>query len=263
MKRALALATVFVSLLVPATRADEADDLLARRLSAIVRDPRLTVPQRVEAARILGKMGLRAGAAVPDLAAQLNRLRGPELEPLQEAVIDTLGQIGSPSKDALPSLARAKGRSIDIDVAIHRANESILAASDSQDIVALIKQLQSRDSSIRLRAVKALGNLGPAARYAVTDLTSTLNDPDPDVRRAAISALNAVQPDAPPSEQLVRAIALDLRAPDAGARLLALRSLMRFGRRAAIVVADVEPLLTDADPDVRKAAADLIARIAP
>lgn len=261
MKRLLALSAVLLA--APSARADEADDLLARQLAAIVRDPRLTSAQRVEAARTLGRLGILAGAAVPELTQQLDRLRGMEHERLQESVIDALGRIGSPARPALPAVARTAGRSIDIDLAIKRAKEQILASSDSQDVAALTKQLQSRDPSVRLRAVRALRDLGPAAKFALPDLQAALNDADADVRRAAVNAVQSVTPDAPPVELLVRSIALDLTSPDAGIRLLAVRTLGRFGRRAGVVAESVQPLLADPDPDVRAAAAAAIGRITP
>lgn len=263
MKRLLVLPAVL--LLAPAAaRADEQDDLLARQLAAVVRDPRLRQAQRIEAARTLGRIGYQAGAAVPDLMQQLAILRGPEHELLQEAVIDALGRIGSPARQALPAMARAAGRSVDIDLSIKRAKEQILAASDSQDVGALTKQLQSRDASVRLRAVRALRDLGAAARFALPDLQAALNDPDPEVRRAAVNAVQSVQPaDAPPSELVVRSIALDLTSPDAGIRLLAIRTLGRYGRRAGIVAESVQGLLADPDPDVRRAAAEALTRITP
>ncbi|MDB5307481.1 MAG: repeat protein [Gemmataceae bacterium] len=257
------LAAAAVVAVQPVVLADEADDLLARQLAAVVRDPRLRTVQRVEAARLLGNLGMRAGAAVPDLVAQLGRLRGAELEPLQEMIVDSLGRIGSPARPALPAMARAAGRSLDIDLAIRRSTDTILASSDSQDVGALTKQLQSTDSSVRLRAVKALGNLGPAARFAYPDLLAAVNDRDADVRRSAVAALRLVQPESPPSEQVVRAIALDLKDLDPGVRLLAIRALAQLGRRAALVAQELEPLLTDPDPDVRRAAADALSRIAP
>jgi HEAT repeat protein len=263
MRRILAAAVLAVVLAPGVVRAEEADDLLAKQLAAVVRDPRLFLPQRVEAAKMLGKLGQRAGAAVPDLTAQLSGLRGAELEPLQEAVVDALGRIGSPARESLPAVARAAGRSVDLDVAIKRATGTILASTDSQDVGALVKQLSSGDASFRLRAVKALGDLGPAARFAIPDLITALRDPDPDVRRGSVAALQLIAPDAKPSESLVRAIALDLTSPDANTRLLAIRSLARIGRPAAIVAGDLQPLITDPDPDVRRAATDALGRIAP
>lgn len=257
------IVTVGMLTAVPVARADEADDRLARQLAAVVRDPRLRLAQRVEAARTLGKLGALAGAAVPDLTAQLDRLRGAEHERLQETIVDTLGRIGSAARPALPAVARTSGRTVDIDLAIKRATDTILAATDSQNVTALIQQVQSREPAVRLRGIRALRDLGPAARYALPDLQTALNDADAEVRRAAIGAVQAVQPEAPPSEQIVRSIALDLRDPLPDVRLLAVRSLSRYGRRAAVAAESLQPLLSDPDPDVRKAAADALARISP
>lgn len=244
-----------------AARADEADDALAKKLGGIVRDPRQTVWARVEAANTLGKLGPVAGAAVGDLVAVLERLRGAEQEPLQEAVVEALGQIGGSAKTALPAFARAAGRSVDIDQALKRARESILTASDAQDVELLVRQLSSRDASTRLRATKALSDLGPAARAALPALAAVLGDPDGDVRRGAIAALRLVQPNARPTEVLVRAIAVDLKNPDANFRLLAVRALGRIGAPAAVVAADLDALRTDPDPDVRRAAGDALSRV--
>jgi HEAT repeat protein len=242
-------------------RADDTDDRLARQLSGVVRDPRQAVGARVEAARMIGKIGPRASAAVPDLVLVLDRLRGAELEPVQEAVIDALGLIGAPSRNALPSMAKAAPRSTDIDQAVKRATGLILAASDSQDIDALVRQLSDRDSSLRLRAVKALGNIGPAARVAAPNILTALEDSDADVRRAAVVALRLMLPNERPSVAVVRAIAADLNDPDPGVRAATARALGRLGRVAVSAVPLIEPLLSDPDSDVRRAAAEALGRI--
>ena len=197
---------------------------MAKELVGVVRDPRLTVRQRVEAARTLGKLGPKASAVVPDLIAQLKRLQGAELEELQEAVIDTLGGIGATAKTALPTLTTTTGRSLDIDQAVKRTTDTILAADDTRDVKVLVQQLASRDVGVRFRAVKALGVLKGDAADAIPALTVTLTDPDGDVRRAAITAVRLIQPDAKPSKELVLALAADLRDPDDGVRLLAVRA---------------------------------------
>jgi HEAT repeat protein len=245
----------------PAARADETDDVLAKRMSSLVRDFRQPLASRVEAARVLAKLGPRAAAAVPDLVAVLSRLRGTEQEPLQEAIVEALGQIGSAAKTALPALAKATARTIDIDLAIKASTEQILNASDAQNIDVLTFQLLSRDPSLRLRAAKALGDLGPAARAAVPALVAALADTDGDARRGAIAALRLIQPGAPPPEALVRAIALDLRDPDANFRLLAARALGRIGPPAVIALPDLEARRADPDPDVRRAVGEAYARI--
>lgn len=242
-------------------RADEATDHLARELVRLTNDPRLSVRERVEATRTLGKLGPKAAVVVPDLIAQLKRLRGTELELLQEAVIDTLGAIGSAAKTALPTLATNVDRSIDLDLAVKRATEQILQASDSRDVSALVQQLSSRDASQRLRAAKALAELKADAVTAVPALTVALSDPDADVRRAVVSAVRQIQPGAKPSKELIQAIMADLDDPDDGMRLLAVRALGRFGNAAAVAIPQVEKLLNDPDRDVRKAAADALVRL--
>lgn len=245
----------------PAARADEGDDALARRLGGVVRDFRQPAAARTEAARTLAKLGARASVAVPDLVGVLDRLRGAEQETLQEAVVEALGQIGAAAKVTLPSLAKAAARSADIDQAIKRSTDLILSASDSQDIDALAQQLQSRDPSLRLRAARALGDLGPAARAAVPALTVALGDSDGDARRAAIAALRLVQPAGRPADAVLRAIAADLKDPDANVRLLAVRALGRIGSPAAFLALDIDGMRTDPDIDVRRAAADAFARV--
>jgi HEAT repeat protein len=242
-------------------RADEVDDVLARRLAGVVKDFRQPTSARAEAARTLAKLGPRAAIAVPDLVAVLNRLRGAEQEPLQEAIIDALGQIGAAARTALPSLARATYRTVDIDQAVKRSTDLIVNASDSQNLDVLTQQLVSRDPSVRLRAVKALADLGLAAKEAAPALLLALGDPDGDVRRAAITAYRIIQPAIKPPEALVRGIALDLKDPDPNYRLLAVRALGRLGPAAAPVVLDIAGLSGDPDPDVRRAATEAFNRI--
>lgn len=255
------LAIAVASLAVSGLRADETDDQLARQLGSVVRDPRPSIWARVEAARTLAKLGPRASAAVPDLVAVLGRFRGPELEPLQEAIVEALGQIGSPAKSALPALALTSARSVDIDQAIKRSTVQIVTASDTQDVDALIRQLVSRDASVRLRATKALGQLGIAAQPATGALVATLGDPDGDVRRGAITALRLIYPNAKVPEVMIRAIALDLTDVDPNMRLLALRALSRIGAAAGIVAQDIDNLRGDPDPDVRRAAGETLNRV--
>jgi HEAT repeat protein len=260
MRYAWILALFLLPAAMPA-RADETDDALAKRMSALVRDFRQPLAARVEAARTLGRLGPRASAAVPELTLVLDRLRGTEQELLQEAVIEALGLIGAAAKQALPSLARTAARTTDIDQARRLATDAILLASDSLDLEILNQQLLSREPSTRLRAVKAMTDLGPAARALVPGLAPLLGDPDGDVRRAAITAIRVILPNVPPQPELIRAIAVDLKSPDPNQRLVAVRLLGQIGPLAAPVALQVDALQGDPDPDVRRAAAAAFARI--
>lgn len=250
-----------VALAPGAARADEADDKLAGDLASVARDFRQPLAARVAAARALGKLGPRAAPAVPDLVGIVDRLRGDELEPLQEAVVETLGLIGSAARPALPALARAAARTTDIELARKKAVDQILNAPDSANVDALAVQLASRDPSLRVRAAKALADLGPAARGAAPALVVALADPDNDARRAAIAAYRAVLPGTKPPPEFVRAIAVDLKDSDPTVRLLAARTLGRLGSAASAAAPDLDALRADIDNDVRRAALDALARV--
>src|SRR6516225_4315214 len=55
-----------------------------------------------------------------------------------------------------------------------------------------IAAFAQKDAAVRLRAIEALGNLGPAAKTAVPVLMRALNDPVADVRAEAAWALRRV-----------------------------------------------------------------------
>jgi HEAT repeat protein len=92
-------------------------------------------------------------------------------------------------------------------------------------------------------------------------LNTALADPDGDVRRGVIVALRRIEPNARPSDDLIRAIANDLRDPDPSIRLIAARALSRIGPLAAFVAPDLILLRSDPDPDVRRAIAEALARV--
>ena len=75
----------------------------ARQLAATVRDPRVGLWSRVEAARTLAKMGPRAVVAVPDLVAQL-----PLIHELVQAMrVPVLSLPGFEADDVIATVAKA------------------------------------------------------------------------------------------------------------------------------------------------------------
>lgn len=243
------------------TKADEQNERIANQLAGVVLDVKADVRVRVQAARTLSQLGPQAAVVVPHLERQLKRLQGDELEPLQEAVIEALSAMGAGAKPALPTLATLSGRTLDIDLAVKRATKEIVAADDGGDVRLLIRQLSSRDPSLRVRAAKGLGERREEARIAVPELTVALSDSDGDVRRAAASALRRIQPAVATSKEMIAVLIMDLQDPDDDVRLLAARTLGRLGASAVDALPELEKLLNDPDRDVRKMAGEAMIRI--
>jgi HEAT repeat protein len=232
-------------------------------LEEIVRDVKASSWVRTEAAKTLGRLGPKAAAAVPELAAVLVKMRPDELSTLQESIARSLGEIGHPATPALPALAKASGRNIDIDRTIAISIRQIVASGDEFDLVALVAQLKSKDETIRLRAVKAIARLGPNARLAAADVYTTLADIDRDVRHAAVATIQAILPNEKPSPAIIKVYVLDLQDPDETIRLRAAKVLGRFGQAAVSAVPALEAALDDSDKDVKRAVIEALTRISP
>jgi len=231
------------------------------QLIKIVEDPSQPVDSRIKAAQLLGKLGEQAKETIPSLLAVLQRLRGRELEPLQVAIVDSLGQMGYAARIALPTFAIASGRSIDIDQAITRATESILNATDQYDVASLTAQFGSKDPSQRLRAVDALRRMGRTAKEAMPAIMTLLDDEDYIVRNAAIEALMTLQVDGNVPESVIRAIAKDLSESEPGRRLLALYRLGKIGPASAIVINEIDKLRDDPDASIRRITQEVLNKI--
>jgi HEAT repeats len=62
---------------------------------------------------------------------------------------------------------------------------------------ALLAKLEDTDEFVRMKAAKTLGEMGPEAQAAIAALTEiSQNDPDEDVRRFALDALQKIKPTA-------------------------------------------------------------------
>src|SRR5262249_7704201 len=239
----------------------------ARELAEMLRDysGRRSVWVRVQAAETLAKMGPDAAEAVPLLARFLDASTDRDVTVLDEAVVKALGRIGRAARPAIPSLVRISRRNFDLERAAAEAIDQILLTPESEreDVPTLMRNLRDRDESVRLRAAKLLGSLGPAGKPAIPLLTEALSDPDADVRRLALQALKKIDPAAKPGEPEINAYARDLQDPDPGIRLRAATTLARIGPVAASAVPALLEAANDEDPDVRRVAIDALSKIQP
>ena len=153
----------------------------------------------------------------------------------------------------------------------------------------LLTGLSDPDPEVRWRAARELGNLGPAASFAVRALVNSLADeevrataewalarmgaeaveplilaalhrPDPNVRAAAIKALRNVASGHP--EAIVEALSRVLGDAAAEIRALAARYLGEMGAEAEPATEALITTLGDAEPTVRQAAALALGRVA-
>jgi HEAT repeat protein len=125
-------------------------------LIEMTRNPDAAV--RRQAVRALGKIGVRALDALPQLMA----LTTGDPEPgVREQSAEAIGEIGSPAAAGIPALVKALG-----------------------------------DSGARVRrdAVRSLGQMGPAAKGALQEVLALANDPDDDVKKAAKDAARKIDP---------------------------------------------------------------------
>jgi HEAT repeat protein len=204
---------------------------LARFLSH--QDPDL----RLEAARLLGKMGATAAPAVPALIAVL---RDRNLK-LRLAATTALGAIGAAAEPAVPALATAM---TDSHIIVARLAAQSLSRIGGAAIAALVGLLYSNDCHVRREAAWALGELGPAIRQTTTTATpppipASLIDTTPDRRRAITPVIPLSREDIVVDPATISALPSPPIDP-----IQALTAAMR-----------------DNDPKVRAAAAEALQRI--
>jgi HEAT repeat protein len=126
---------------------------------------------------------------------------------------------------------------------------SAAAEDRSGEVPGLLLSLKAPEASVRAGAARTLGEIGPAAKDGVADLSAALKDPDKDVRQNAAQALGNIGPAAQPAAAPLSAA---LRDSQWQVRRAAAYALGRLGTR------DVEAALKGARDDqnesVRKAA---------
>jgi HEAT repeat protein len=124
-----------------------------------------------------------------------------------------------------------------------------LAADTAAPIKVLVSQLKDKDEAVRLKAAKALGKLGLAARDAIPALLTATKDEDEDVRAVAKKSLAAIE----------EAISMASKEGDA-AKLAKLSKVMAEGdaTEKGIAVKGLTGLLGSDDEVVRARTARVI-----
>ena len=153
---------------------------------------------RIEACVPFECHGTRAGrSGVESLALILrNGMAAGDSRAVFEA-INALARIGIPAGGAAPALVAfiqeaGKAPAIWAPILISRAIDAIgrVASCNGSDVEVLREKLQD----FKAVTSAALGSYGRCALPAVPDLRAFLDDPDPEVRRQAASALLRIEP---------------------------------------------------------------------
>jgi HEAT repeat protein len=163
-------------------------------IAALVRaldDPDTGV--RFAAAQRLGRIGLDAEEALPDLRRAAedreNSVRGAASEAIRTVKAKASDFRIKVLPGALEDLASP-------DPDVRRGAAEILGgfgARSAPAVPALIRSLDDRDASVRLASAHALGLIGRAARAALPALAAREADPDARVRRSAKAASYAIR----------------------------------------------------------------------
>jgi HEAT repeat protein len=255
------------------------------RLRAALADPAAAV--RSQAARSLGKLGVKAAAAAPDLirllqdpdeeirrqvAWALGQVGGPEdetiaalrellLQPspvLQEAAAEALGDLKSAAASAVPDLVPLLQNG---DEKVRQAAGKAIGQIGTlpeEAIRVLVHNLASPDNVVRARTAEALGLIGSAAAAVVPALSRALSDENDRVRAKAVGALGKMGEAARVAVPgLVRA----LRDPDNLVRALAAEALGEIGESATDAIPALVRSLHHTNPLVRANAAEALGKM--
>ncbi len=192
---------------------DEARDMLLRTLKT-EGEEKAHQRKRAAAARAIGRLGRRAGAAIDTL---IQLLRHKE-QALRDSVIAALADLSPHSHSALTTAikegtglgrtsaahaVRRIGREAEklvpalIDALEVRPSNGAfgdaLAAIGKPAVRKLKRLLRSKHSSVRAEAARTLGNIGPEAKSAVSALRRLLKDKDRNVVNRAKRAIEQIK----------------------------------------------------------------------
>jgi HEAT repeat protein len=132
-----------------------------------------------------------------------------------------------------------------------------VSSGDTTKIPALVAAIDGQDAAARLKAVAALGQMGPDAHLAVPRLIRALKDKDATLRNFAEDALNKIGATRSDVETLVPL----LDETNSQVRLAALQLLARVGADAQPALPALIKLAEDTDNKVRAKAVEALSRV--
>jgi HEAT repeat protein len=209
---------------------------------------------RVQAAAALGAFGPEAKKAVPALAATL-REEGQD-RAVQTVAASALGKIGEAARATL--IETMKDKSPAVRALGVRALGQVRPVTKPA-VTALGRGLSDRESTVRVASASALGEIGKEAKDAVPSLAAALrvNDQPQVVLRALVGALAKM------GESGTRVLTAAMRERNPAVRRLAVGALGRVLPLPRGTVSTLTTALGDLDADVRAAAADALGSIGP
>jgi HEAT repeat protein len=173
---------------------------------------------------------VRPGPATPaDLPVFAAALRDPSPDVRSYATRQLAG-LGRQAKSELVFL---RVLTLDANPAVQEAARNAVARIEADLLGDFLQGLQDRSATVRVRAAKALAEMGSNAKGALPSLVEALADSNGAVRVAVIDALVAIGPDA------ILVLGEALRDRNSQVRLTAIKALGRMGPDARFVLPEL------------------------
>jgi HEAT repeat protein len=209
------------------------------------------------ALKSLGLLAPRVPGAIPPLAAAL----GNADPALRKAAARALGSAGPRVKEAVPALnAVLKDEDPSVRIEAAAALRSILGSEASHAVPVLVDLLAQKQAEVRREAAAQLADFGAVAIRSVPALNDAQKDADAGVRSAAAWATARITA-AEANQRAAAVMIAALKDKEPRARLDAVRFLGTIGPDARAAIAALTEARLDDSEEVRKAAAEALAKI--
>lgn len=196
------------------------------------------------AAESLALIGPPAAVAIPAL---LRAAEDPQ-DGIRRKATTALGAMGADAEIAVPALMRVMV--LDESEAVRDAAAASLAAVGRAAVPGLSHLLEDRETDIRLRAARALGQIGAMAKPAIPQLKGCTADESGFVRLAAWEAIRLIEGR---GEETAAGLAELLTSRERQVRIGAARLLIELGPDASPAVPRLKGLQSHPRYDVRLA----------